>query len=135
MDLATVLSVLDGEILAQPQNLDQTFTVGAAADLMSDVLAFAPAGSLLLTGLTNPQVIRTAEMAGIRAVVFARGKRPPAETVRLAGQVGIPVLVTRFTLYEACGRLYAAGLGGLGHVDSYDVPGDVPARQAEQAEA
>ncbi|MFN2225198.1 MAG: DRTGG domain-containing protein [Anaerolineae bacterium] len=127
MDLETVLSVLDGEILSRPRNLDRAFVVGAAADLMSDVLAFAPAGSLLLTGLTNPQVIRTAEMAGIGAIVFVRGKQPPTETVRLAREVGITLVVTRYTLYETCGRLYAAGLGGLGHVESY--------HQAEQAPA
>ena len=127
MDLETALSVLDGEILSRPRNLDRAFVVGAAADLMSDVLAFAPAGSLLLTGLTNPQVIRTAEMAGIGAIVFVRGKQPPTETVRLAREVGITLVVTRYTLYETCGRLYAAGLGGLGHVESY--------HQAEQAPA
>jgi tRNA G18 (ribose-2'-O)-methylase SpoU len=127
VDLETVLSVLDGEILSRPRNLDRAFVVGAAADLMSDVLAFAPAGSLLLTGLTNPQVIRTAEMAGIGAIVFVRGKQPPTETVRLAREVGITLVVTRYTLYETCGRLYAAGLGGLGHVESY--------HQAEQAPA
>jgi tRNA G18 (ribose-2'-O)-methylase SpoU len=127
VDLETALSVLDGEILSRPRNLDRAFVVGAAADLMSDVLAFAPAGSLLLTGLTNPQVIRTAEMAGIGAIVFVRGKQPPTETVRLAREVGITLVVTRYTLYETCGRLYAAGLGGLGHVESY--------HQAEQAPA
>ena len=114
MDLATVLSVLDGEVLSRHTNLDRTFTVGFGADLMSDVLAFAPAGALLLTGLANPQVVRTAEMAGLGAIVLVRAKELPAETVRLAEEVGIPVLATRYTLYEACGRLYAAGLGGIG---------------------
>jgi predicted transcriptional regulator len=114
VDLATVLSVLDGEVLSRHANLDRTFTVGFGADLMSDVLAFAPAGALLLTGLANPQVVRTAEMAGLGAIVLVRAKELPAETVRLADEVGIPVLATRYTLYEACGRLYAAGLSGIG---------------------
>ncbi|MBN1661732.1 MAG: hypothetical protein JXA93_25285 [Anaerolineae bacterium] len=114
MKLATVLSLLDGEVLSRQANLERTFAVGFGADLMSDVLAFAPAGALLLTGLANPQIVRTAEMAGIGAIVIVRAKELPAETVRLANEVGIPVLATRYTLYEACGRLYAAGLGGIG---------------------
>ena len=79
---------------------------------MSDVLAFTHPGTLLLTGLTNPQVVRTAEVAGIVAVVFVRGKVPPPETVALAEERGIPLLATHHSLYEACGRLYAAGLPG-----------------------
>ena len=116
MDLATVLSLLDGEVLSRHADMGRTFTVGAAADLMSDVLAFAPEGALLLTGLVNPQVVRTAEMAGIGAIVLVRGKEPPAETVRLADEVGIPVIATGYTLYEACGRLYVGGLRGLGRL-------------------
>ena len=88
--------------------------MACGADLMSDVLAFTHAGTLLLTGLTNPQVVRTAEMAGIRAIIFVRGKRPPRETIALAEEKGIPLLATRYTLYEACGRLYNAGLPGCG---------------------
>ncbi len=90
---------------------------GCGADLMSDVLAFTHAGTLLLTGLANPQVVRTAEMAGIKAIVFVRGKVPPPETVALAKEKGIPLLATRFTLYESCGRLYAQGLQSCGLFD------------------
>ncbi len=91
---------------------------------MSDVLAFTCAGTLLLTGLVNPQVVRTAEMAGIKAIVFVRGKTPPPETVSLAKEKDIPLLTTDFTLYESCGRLYVEGLQGCG---SYDHP-----RQGQQ---
>ena len=84
---------------------------------MSDVLAFTHAGTLLLTGLTNPQVVRTAEMSGIQAIVFVRGKYPPPETIRLAEQKGIPLLASRYTMYETCGRLYQAGLPGCGLFD------------------
>jgi len=134
VDLATVVSILDGQVLSHDTNLDLTFTVGAAADLMSDVLAFAPAGSLLLTGLVNPQVVRTAEIAGIGAIILTRGKDAPAEMVHLAEEVSIPVLTTRYTLYEACGRLYAAGLGGQGHVAVYGAPPDAPGGRHERAE-
>ncbi len=120
MDLRTVLNTLDAEIVSRQADLQQEITSGGAADLMSDVLAFARPDSLLLTGLVNPQVVRTAEMAGIRAIVFVRGKRPPAETIHLAEEIGLPLFSTRYTMYEACGRLYAAGLPGHGLCHLYD---------------
>ena len=131
MNLKTVLEVLEGEIFPLPSGLSPTtgrdfdnleFSCGGAADLMSDVLAFARPDSLLLTGLTHPQVVRTAEMAGILAIVFVRGKHPPPETAALAAEVGIPLLGTRYKMYEACGRLYAAGLPGTGFPDLYALP-------------
>ncbi len=88
--------------------------MACGADLMSDVLAFTHAGTLLLTGLTNPQVVRTAEMAGILAIVFVRGKLPPAETIALAQEKGIPLLASKYTMYESCGRLYQRGLASCG---------------------
>lgn len=122
MDLKTVLTLLDGEVLSPRPNLGQAIVAGAAADLMSDVLAYAQPDSVLLTGLIHPQVVRTAEMAGILAIVFVRGKHPAAETVALAQEVGIPLFATRYTMYEACGLLYQAGLAGLGPCRSYDTP-------------
>jgi predicted transcriptional regulator len=122
MDMQTVLTLLQAEVLSRQVSHDYTFARGAAADLMSDVLAYAPTSSVLLTGLINPQVVRTAEMAGILAIVIVRGKRPPAETIRLAEEVGIPLLSTRYTMYEACGLLYRAGLEGPGPCDVYDLP-------------
>ena len=91
--------------------------MGCGADLMSDVLAFTHEGTLLMTGLTNPQVVRTAEMAGITAIVFVRGKVPPPETVTLAEGKGIPLLASKHTMFETCGRLYSAGLPGCGLFD------------------
>jgi predicted transcriptional regulator len=123
MNLDQVLTAIDGEVVSCQAGWQQDVSAGAAADLMSDVLAYSRPDSLLLTGLVYPQVVRTAEMAGIRAIVFVRGKHPPAETINLADEVGIPLLSTRYTLYEACGRLYAAGLPGLGLCESYDLAG------------
>ncbi len=132
MDLKTVLEVIEGEVFSPLPGLSPAadvdlskleFRFGGAADLMSDTLAYAPPDSLLLTGLTHPQVVRTAEIAGILALVFVRGKRPPSETVALAAEVGIPLLGTRYKLYEACGRLYAAGLPGSGFPDLLSTPG------------
>jgi predicted transcriptional regulator len=122
MDLKTVLDLLDCEVVSHQPDLQQEVKRGGAADLMSDVLAYAGPESVLLTGLINPQVVRTAEMAGIRAIVFVRGKHPPAETVRLAEEIGIPVFSTLYTMYEACGRLYMAGLPGPGLCEPYDLP-------------
>jgi len=127
MDLRTVLTVLDGEIVSRQADMQKVVHCGAAADLMSDVLTFARPDSVLLTGLTNPQVVRTAEMAGIEAIVFVRGKYPPDQTVDLAAEVGIPLLSTRYSMYEACGRLYGAGLPGLGSCDPYALTGQAEA--------
>ncbi len=114
MTLEQVLRILAGRVVSEGVDLSSKVEMACGADLMSDVLAFTHAGTLLLTGLTNPQVVRTAEMAGITAIVFVRGKYPPPETIALAAEKGIPLLATRYTLYEACGRLYAAGLPGCG---------------------
>jgi len=117
MTLDEVLSILEGRLVTPGLSLDCPIMMGCGADLMSDVLAFTHSGTLLLTGLVNPQVVRTAEMADILAIVFVRGKIPPAETVSLAVEKGIPLVATRLTLYEACGRLYQAGLPSCGVFD------------------
>lgn len=114
MTLEEVLAAIDGRLISQEADLSMQIGMGCGADLMSDVLAFTHEGTLLLTGLTNPQVVRTAEMAGIKAVVFVRGKLPPPETVALAKSMRIPLLASRFTMYETCGRLFRAGLPSCG---------------------
>jgi predicted transcriptional regulator len=112
--LAEVLSLIEGRLVSTNAELTQEVSMACGADLMSDVLAFTHAGTLLLTGLTNPQVIRTAEMAGISAIVFVRGKWPPPETIALAQDKGIPLLASKLTMYETCGRLYQAKLASCG---------------------
>ena len=114
MTLAEVLSVLEGKLIWGDADLGQRVKMACGADLMSDVLAFTHAGTLLMTGLTNPQVVRTAEMAGLVAIVFVRGKLPPPETVALAKEKNIPLLASRFTMYESCGRLFNTGLPSCG---------------------
>lgn len=99
-----------GESDAELSNKDVKTAFGS--DLMSDVLAFVKERSLLLTGLINSQVIRTAEMMDILAVCFVRGKTPPEEVIALAKEKGITILSTKYTLYGAAGRLYGAGLMG-----------------------
>ncbi|NLG51569.1 MAG: hypothetical protein GX552_15805 [Chloroflexi bacterium] len=117
MTLEEVLSIIDGKAVSGDVDLQMKIQMACGADLMSDVLAFTHAGTLLLTGLTNPQVVRTAEMSGIQAIVFVRGKYPPPETIKLAEQKGIPLLASRYTMYETCGRLYQAGLPSCGLFD------------------
>jgi predicted transcriptional regulator len=114
MTLGKVLSTIEGKLISREADLDLEVQMGCGADLMSDVLAFTHEGTLLMTGLTNPQVVRTAEMAGILAIVFVRGKVPPPETVTLAEGKGIPLLASKYTMFETCGRLYKAGLPSCG---------------------
>lgn len=114
MKLREVLEIIEGKVISKDVDLDLEVTSGGGADLMSDVLAFAQEGMLLMTGLTNPQVVRTAEMAGTAAIVFVRGKIPPPETITLAEQRGIPLLASKYTMFETCGRLYVAGLPAHG---------------------
>jgi len=114
MKLREILEAIEGKVISENVDLDQEVQMGCGADLMSDVLAFTHEGTLLMSGLTNPQVIRTAEMAGIRAIVFVRGKIPPPETVTLAEEKGIPLLASKYTMFETCGRIYKAGLPSCG---------------------
>lgn len=109
MTLSKIKNLLGAETLSQDINLDIDIKCVNASDLMSDVLASVEPGELLLTGLTNSQVIRTCEIAGIQAVVFVRGKRPQEETVRISEKSKIPLLLTQLTMFEACGILFAQG--------------------------
>jgi predicted transcriptional regulator len=114
MTLGEVLSVIEGKPISKQVDLSLEIQMGCGADLMSDVLAFTHEGTLLMTGLTNLQVVRTAEMAGITAIVFVRGKLPSPETIALADEKRIPLLASKYTMFETCGRLYEAGLLSCG---------------------
>ena len=114
MKLREILALTEGKAISKNVDLDMEVQMGCGADLMSDVLSFTHEGTLLLTGLTNPQVVRTAEVAGIRAIIFVRGKVPPEETIALAEEKGIPLLASKYTMFETCGRLYKAGLPSCG---------------------
>lgn len=112
MKLEAVRDILDCRVLVGENRLDEEVVVGCGADLMSDVLAFIKPGALLLTGLTHVQSVRTADIAGARAIVFVRGKLPDKEAIELAERNGIVLLATKLLMYEACGKLYAHGLRG-----------------------
>jgi predicted transcriptional regulator len=112
LKLREVKEILDAEVIVGEDKLDLEVKTAFGADLMSDVLAFAKAGSLLLTGLTNDQVIRTADILDIAAIIMVRGKKPTAESVGLAKELKIPLLTTKYILFETAGRLYAKGIVG-----------------------
>lgn len=105
---ASLCAVLLGSITDMGRSVSQAF----CADLMSDVLAYSVSNSLLITGLTSAQAVRTAEVANIIAVVFVRGKKPDPETIQLADRSGILLLSTPLGMFESCGRLYKRGLRG-----------------------
>lgn len=112
MKLQEIKEILDCQVLTGENGLDEEIGVVCGADLMSDVLTFIKPGALLLSGVTNAHVVRTAELADIKAIVFVRGKRPLPETIKLAREKKIPLLSTELLMYEACGRLYRKGLKG-----------------------
>lgn len=117
MKLDKIRKILNAKLIAGSGDINIDIKMGCGCDLMSDVLAFVKSGSLLLTGLTNPQVIRTVEIADIRAVCFVRGKKPDKETVKLAKSKNIPLIITDFPLFEACGKLYKEGLSGCSEIN------------------
>ena len=112
MKLRDVKEILDAEVFIGEECLDLEVKTAFGADLMSDVLAFAKAGSMLLTGLTNTQVVRTANVLDIAAIILVRGKRPSSDTIELARQLNIPLLSTKYILFETAGRLYEKGIVG-----------------------
>jgi predicted transcriptional regulator len=111
MTLEDIRRILDAEVIVGDR-LDQKIKMACGSDLMSDVLSFVKSESLLLTGLTNPQVVRTAEMADLAAVCFVRGKKPDQETIKIAKSKNIPLLTTPMPMFESCGRLWKEGLPG-----------------------
>ncbi len=105
MTLEEVKEILQAEVILGSSSLQMEVKMACGCDLMSDVLAFIKSDSLLLTGLTNPQVIRTAEMADVVAICFVRGKKPDEETIRLAKSKGLSLLMTQILVRQIIQRL------------------------------
>lgn len=112
MLLNEVQKILNAKVLTGSEYLMESIDYGYGCDLMSDVLAFVNHNILLLTGLAHPQVIRTAEMLDIKAIVLVRGKQPEQNMVEMAESKGIVLLSTKHSLFTASGKLYAEGLEG-----------------------
>ena len=110
MKISKVAEILEAKVLCCEDETDAEVCSACGSDMMSDVLAFVKDQAVLLTGLINTQVIRTAEMMDMRCVVFVRSKKPNEEMIELAKKCGIVVMATDRRMYEACGMLYANGL-------------------------
>lgn len=112
MKLRQIAELLECEILIGEEFLDREVAYAFGSDLMSDVLAYTEEDTVLLTGLCNNQVIRTAEMLDLKSIVFVRGKKPTDEIIELAKEDDILLLRTEHTMYSASGILYSHGLEG-----------------------
>jgi hypothetical protein len=115
MTLSQIRKLLNADSVFEHEAQEVDIKYAKASDLMSDVLAFSKPFSdrntILITGLTNKQVVRTCEIAGVGAIVFVRGKNPPSDTIELAQQCNIQLLATKLKMFEACGILYSNGIG------------------------
>lgn len=107
-----IKNILKAEIITGENGMEIEVHSACGSDMMSDVLAFVKDQSVLLTGLVNPQVVRTAEMMDMRCIVFVRGKKPDDCVMNLANERGIVLLLTDYRMFTACGLLYSNGLQG-----------------------
>lgn len=110
MKISTVKELLNAEVLCGEEELGREVYSACGCDMMSDVLAYVKDQAVLLTGLVNPQVVRTAEMMDMVCIVFVRSKKPTEAILTLARNAEIVIMATDMRLYEACGRLYSNGL-------------------------
>lgn len=114
MKIKDIVELLECEVLTGSDKLDTEVLTACGSDMMSDVLAFVKEQSVLLTGLVNPQVVRTAEMMDVKCITFVRGKKPDETIIQLADARDMVVLSSKHRLYTACGILYLNGLRGSG---------------------
>jgi len=113
MKIAEIKEILNAKILTGNCNEETEYHCGFASDLMSDVLAYANNETMLITGLNNPQVVRTAEMMDISVILFVRGKIPSKEIIDLAAENSIIILATDYIMFKSCGLLYENGMRGF----------------------
>lgn len=111
MRIGEIIDILKADVI-WAEDMDIDIHTACGSDMMSDVLAFVKDQGMLLTGLLNPQAVRTADMLDMRCIVFVRGKAPGEDIVELAKARGIALLSTKYRMFTACGRLYSAGLPG-----------------------
>ncbi len=112
MKISEIQTILSAQVVCGEDMLDREVYSACGSDMMSDVLAYVKDQAVLLTGLVNPQVLRTAEMMDMVCIVFVRSKSPTEEMIQLAHDSGMVLLKTSKRMYEACGKLYASGLVG-----------------------
>ncbi len=113
MTLKDIKELLNAEVICGEEHLDIEIKFAGGSDMMSDVLAFGQPGLLLLTGLSNSQSVRTADIIEVSAIIYVRGKRPDDIGIKLAKEKDIPLLCTQHMMYTACGILYSKGIPGV----------------------
>ncbi len=113
MKLREIKELLEAVVIFGDDFLDVEIEFAGGSDLMSDVLAFGKPGILLLTGLSNAQSVRTANIIDAKAIVYVRGKQPDEAGIKLAKEMGIPLLSTKLMMYATCGLLFSHGLPGV----------------------
>ena len=113
MTLKKIKELLQAEVIIGIDSLDLEIEFAGGSDLMSDVLAFGKPGILLLTGLSNAQSVRTANIIDAKAIVYVRGKKPDKMGIEEAREKGIPLLSTKYMMFTACGLLFCHGLPGV----------------------
>ena len=113
MKLREIIECVEGEVLCGAHALDTEVKAAFGSDLMSDVLAYCDEDSVLITGLCNNQVVRTAEMLDLKAIVFVRGKRPDRNVIELAEENDMTMIVSNLSLFAASGILFGKGLNGI----------------------
>ncbi len=112
MKVNDIKQILSAEVMCNESLLESEVHTACGSDMMSDVLAFVKEQAALLTGLVNPQVIRTAEMMDMHCIVFVRGKKPDEKMIEMAEERDMVILCTELEMFTACGKLYLAGLRG-----------------------
>lgn len=112
MTILDISKILDCQIICGQENLNQEVSSACGSDMMSDVLAYVKDHAILLTGLVNAQVVRTADMMDMQCVVFVRKKMPSEDMINLAQERGITLMVTNHRMFTSCGLLWEAGLKG-----------------------
>ncbi len=105
MTIRELVQILNGEVVSGEDKLDKIVEDFAATDLLSDVLAIEKENYALMTGLTNAQILRTAEITNACCVVIVRNKQPKQPAITLARRSGIPLVLSPFTMFDACCRL------------------------------
>jgi predicted transcriptional regulator len=113
MKLSEIRDLLHCKVLVGDNDLSTDVREVVASDGMSEILAFAKSKELMVTGLINIQSIRTADIAGVSAVLYCRGKSPDRHVIEFAREKNIPVLVTDMVMFDICGVLYSKGLKGV----------------------
>ena len=112
MKLKEIAELLNADVLCGSDNLDRDIECACGSDMMSEVLAFTKYDAVLLTGLMNNQVLRTAEMLDIDSIIYVRGKRPDKSIIEMAEDMEITLLTTEMPMFSACGILYTHGIKG-----------------------